>query len=93
MFLKMRPPHLPLNLHQNSPELPHTEVICKRAEAAKQFLEEGGQSTLHCPSTKEFEPSHHEAPKHHIKQGLVKSNKNKKKLLKIKLKMMMRRLS
>ena len=51
-----------------TPELPHAEIIHKRAEAAKQFLkEEGGQSAFHCLSTEEFEPSHHETPKHHIK--------------------------
>ena len=37
-----------------TPELPHNEIIHKRAEAAKQFLkEEGGQSAFHCPSTEE----------------------------------------
>ena len=61
-------------------ELLCTEVICKRAEAAKQFLEEeGGQSTFHCLSTEKFEPGHHEAPKHHIKQGLVKLSKKMKR--------------
>ena len=51
-----------------TPELPHVKGICKRAEAAKQFLEEeGGQSTFLCPSTEKFEPSPHKAPKHHIK--------------------------
>ena len=49
-----------------TPELPHTEIIHKRDEAAKQFLEEGGQSTFHCPSTEEFEPSPHEVPKQPI---------------------------
>ena len=34
--------------------LPHAEVICKWAEAAKQFLDEegdldGGQTSFHCP--------------------------------------------
>ena len=36
-------------------EFPNKEVIHKRAEAAKQFLEEGGQSTFHCPTTKDSE--------------------------------------
>ena len=51
-------------------------------EAAKQFLEEegdleGGQTSFHCPSVEGFELSSREAaaPKHHIKQGPVKSSK------------------
>ena len=70
-----------------TPELINVEVICKRAEAAKQFLEEeGGQSTFLCPSTEEFEPSPLEAPKCCIKQGPVKSSKNEKEVSEYKAK-------
>ena len=59
---------------------PPVDVICKWAEATKQFLEgdpEGGQPTFHCSSTEGFESSHHEVaiPKCCIKQGPVKSSK------------------
>ena len=43
--------------------LSHAEIICKEAEAAKQFLEEGdtegGQSTFHCPLAEGFNLSYH----------------------------------
>ena len=66
-------------------ELPHTEVIHKRAEVAKQFLEEeSGQSTFHCPTTEDSGPSHHEAPKHHIKHRPVKSSKKWKEAAEVK---------
>ena len=68
-----------------TPELPHAKVIHKRAEAAKQFLEEeSSQSTFHCPSTDDPDPSHPKAPKCHIKQGPVKSSKKLKKATKVK---------
>ena len=65
-------------------ELPHAEVIHKRAEVAKHFLkEEGGQPTFHCPSTEDSDPSHHEAPKC-VKQGLVKLSKKWKEATEVK---------
>ena len=73
--------------------LPHAEVICKWAEATKQFLEEegdleGGQTSSPCPSAKGFRLSSHEAtaPKHHIKQGPVKSSKKFKEAKEVKTK-------
>ena len=51
-------------------ELPHAEVIHKRAEAAKQFLkEEGGQPTFRCPSTEDSDPTHHEAQNIMLSKG------------------------
>ena len=67
-------------------ELHHAEVIHKRAEAAKQFLEEGGQSTFHCPSTENSEPSHHKAPKHCVKQGPMKLSRKWKEATEVKAK-------
>ena len=59
-------------------EFPHAKVICKRAEATKQFLEEeSGQSTFHCPSIDDPDLSHQKAQKCHMKQGLMKSSKKK----------------
>ena len=62
-----------------TPELPHVDVICKRAKAAKQFLEEEGDKSMfpYLP-TEECKPSPPEAPKHHIKQGPVKLSKKMK---------------
>ena len=61
---------------------------------AKQFLEEeegdpeGGQSTFHCPSAEGFKSSYHEvaAPKHHVKQGPVKSSKKLQEIKEVKTK-------
>ena len=36
------------------------------------------------PSTEEYEPSPPEAPKHHIKQGPIKSSKKQKEVVKYK---------
>ena len=73
--------------------LPHVDIIHKQGEAMKQFLEEegdpeGGQPTFHCPSTESFKSSHHEVtiPKHHIKQGPVKSSKKHKEAMEIQTK-------
>ena len=62
--------------------LPHEEVIRKWAEATKQFLKEeqdleSSQTSLPCPKTEGLKLSSLEtpAPKHHIKQGPVKSSK------------------
>ena len=73
--------------------LPHTGVIFKPAEATKQFLEEeedlaGGQTSFPCPSAEGFGLSSHEAaaPKHHIKQGPVKSSKKCKEAKEVKTK-------
>ena len=73
--------------------LPHTQVICKWAEATKQFLGEegdpkGGQTSFSWPSAESFRLSSHEAivPKHHIKQGPVKSSKKLKKAKEVKAK-------
>ena len=64
-----------------TPELPHVNVIHKRAKAAKHFLEgEGDKSTFPYPSTKEFEPSPPEAPKCCIKQGPAKSSKKQEEI-------------
>ena len=41
---------------------------------------------FHCLSTEEFEPSPHEAPKHHIKQKPVKSSKKQKEVAEDKAK-------
>ena len=71
-------------------KLPHAVVIHKWAEAAKHFLEEGsGQSTFHLPLFEDSAPSPHEATKHCVKQGLVKSSKKLKKTKEAKSKMMM----
>ena len=73
--------------------LPHAKVICKWAEATKQFLEdggdlEGGQTSFTWPSTEGFELSSHEvaAPKHNIKQGPVNSITKFKKAEEVKTK-------
>ena len=73
--------------------LPHGDVIHKQAEAAKQFLEEegdpeGGQHIFHCPSTGYLKLSFHEVatPKHHVKQGPVKSSKKFKETKAVKSK-------
>ena len=74
-----------------TPDLPQTDVIWKMAQAAKPFLkEESNKSTF--PSSEEYVPSPPEVPKHCTKQGLVKSSKNKRKLLNKKLKMSMSKL-
>ena len=72
--------------------LPHVDVIHKQAEVMKQFLKEGdpesGQPTFHCPSTEDFESSHHEVAiqKCHIKQGPVKSSKKCKETTEVQIK-------
>ena len=66
-------------------KLPYAVVICRQAEAAKHFLEEGsGQSTFHRPLSEDSNPSPHEAPKCCIKQGLVKSSKKLKEAKEVK---------
>ena len=56
--------------------LPHATVIHRQAEAAKHFLEEeSDQSTFHCPLSKGSDLNPIKIPKHHIKQGPMKSSK------------------
>ena len=69
-------------------DLPHATVIHRQAEAAKHFLEEGSdQSTFHCPLSKSSDLNPHKIPKHHIKQGPVKSSKKSKNLRNLSPKM------
>ena len=57
-----------------TPDLPNTDVICKRAQAAKQFLKEESNQSIF-PISEEYVPCPPEAPKCHTKQVPVKCNK------------------
>ena len=73
-FSRLRPFHPPLDLHQNFLMLRHS--ASDQAEAAKCFLEEGSeQPPFHCPLSGDPDPTPHETPKCHVKQGLAKSSK------------------
>ena len=63
-----------------TPELPHVDVICKRAKAAKQLLEEESDKSMF-PFTEEYVHSPSEAPKCHMKQGPVKPSKKWKEVV------------
>ena len=72
-FPRLRPFHIPPDVHQHSPMLRQSASEQKMLNS---FLEEGSeQLTFHCPASKDPDQSPHETQKCSVKQGPVKLSK------------------